>query len=527
MISLIWYSTTPAFQSMVRRRLITELELITGGKVELGSIHATPFRLRIDVRDLTIHGLEKPGEVPYAHVDRMLAQVKVISALGAEFGVSSLTLEHPVVHIIFYPGGTTNQPQPKVERISGKTPVEELFSLSIGELAVHNGEVFWDQEKIPVNFIASDVSATLSYSLLHRHYTGDLRLGKVDTQLKDYRPFSWAAESHFVLTTEGVEVQSLKATSGRSRLQANGRIENFRAPEVQATYIANVDLGELAATARRGDLRRGTMQANGQGKWSSADFSSAGKFQLKDVDYHDLTLDLHKLGAVAEFSVNPKKLSLSQIQVRAFDGTVAGDAELENWNSAPTNGKAVRGKSLGEQKGSVRLRFKELSASALISAITPSSMPLSRANLVGAASGTVETRWTRSFRNSESIIAVDVVPPKQASAGQLPLTMHTRALYRAAPGELQMSQFDTATRATQVHGSGVISSSSALKFTLNTTDIHEWQPVLNAFGEQGRIPLSIHGHATLNGNASGRFPDVTIDASLQAHDFDILLAPLP
>jgi translocation and assembly module TamB len=57
-ISLIWYSTTPAFQSMVRRRLITELELITGGKVELGSIHATPFRLRIDVRDLTIHGLE-------------------------------------------------------------------------------------------------------------------------------------------------------------------------------------------------------------------------------------------------------------------------------------------------------------------------------------------------------------------------------------------------------------------------------------------------------------------------------------
>jgi len=117
---LLWYSTTDAFQAMVRRRLVSELELITGGRVQLGSFHTAPLRLRVDVRDLTIHGLEKNGEVPYAHVDRMLAQVKVISVLGAEFGVSSLELEHPVVHLISYADGSTNQPVPKVERISSK-----------------------------------------------------------------------------------------------------------------------------------------------------------------------------------------------------------------------------------------------------------------------------------------------------------------------------------------------------------------------------------------------------------------------
>src|SRR4051794_10577174 len=173
MISLIWYSTTPAFQSMVRRRLITELELITGGKVQLGSFHTTPLRLRVDVRDLTIHGLEKDGEIPYAHVDRMLAQVKVISVLGAEFGVSSLELEHPVVHIIFYGDGSTNQPVPTVKRISEKNGVEELFSLSIGELKVDGGELIWDHQRIPINFVANDVSTALTYSLLHQHYTGD------------------------------------------------------------------------------------------------------------------------------------------------------------------------------------------------------------------------------------------------------------------------------------------------------------------------------------------------------------------
>ena len=42
---LAWYVTTDAFQTMVRTRLITELENITGGRVELGSIHTVPMRL--------------------------------------------------------------------------------------------------------------------------------------------------------------------------------------------------------------------------------------------------------------------------------------------------------------------------------------------------------------------------------------------------------------------------------------------------------------------------------------------------
>src|SRR5579871_1083255 len=55
---LSWYVTTEVFHSRVRQRLIGALEKITGGRVELGSIHAIPFQLRVEVRDLTIHGRE-------------------------------------------------------------------------------------------------------------------------------------------------------------------------------------------------------------------------------------------------------------------------------------------------------------------------------------------------------------------------------------------------------------------------------------------------------------------------------------
>src|SRR5256886_17593986 len=69
-----WYMTTDSFQVWVRHRLVTELERITGGRVDLGNFHTIPFRLQIEVLDLTIHDLERPVEVPYAHVDRLLAR---------------------------------------------------------------------------------------------------------------------------------------------------------------------------------------------------------------------------------------------------------------------------------------------------------------------------------------------------------------------------------------------------------------------------------------------------------------------
>ena len=115
-----WYSTTESFRTLVRERLIATLERITGGRVELRSIHTVPFHFQIEVRDITIHGKEQAGEVPYAHADSLMAQIKIWSLLRSEIGLSYLALDHPVVHIIVYPDGTTNQPEPRLKPTSDR-----------------------------------------------------------------------------------------------------------------------------------------------------------------------------------------------------------------------------------------------------------------------------------------------------------------------------------------------------------------------------------------------------------------------
>src|SRR5215469_3492372 len=183
--AFLWYITTDSFQHMVRGRLIAAIERATGGRAELGSFHVVPLRFQVEVRDLTIHGREAAGEVPLVHIDSLSAVVNLSSVLGARIAFHSLTLRHPVVHIIFYPDGTTNQPTPR----QTATDFEHLFSIGIGRLDVEQGELLWQDQPAPLAFVSNDISASFDYSFLRRRYSGKFSVGKGKRDLRDSSPW--------------------------------------------------------------------------------------------------------------------------------------------------------------------------------------------------------------------------------------------------------------------------------------------------------------------------------------------------
>ena len=192
--------------------------------------------------------------------------------------------------------------------------------------------------RLPLDFVVHDVSADASYSLLHRRYNGNILLGKIDSRLQNYRPVTWMTEVHFSLGPDSLDIESLKATSGRSRLQASGHLVNFRKPNVVAKYDLTVDLGEASAVARRTEIRQGILEATGEGSWSAAVFSSTGKLSLKNFDWRDKSVALRSAAVSSDYTISPQRLALSGLQAKLLGGDVTGDAEIINWlNSAPAN----------------------------------------------------------------------------------------------------------------------------------------------------------------------------------------------
>ena len=528
LVGLGWYTTTDSFRELVRSRLVAMLEQITGGRVELGSLHTVPFHLQVEVRDLTIHGREKPGEVPYAHLNSLTAQIKIWSILRTEVGLSYLILDHPVIHIILYPDGSTNQPEPKIARVSTAKPIERLFALSISRLEVRHGELIWGDGRIPLDFAASNVSADMSYALFRRTYDGNILLGKADTALENYRPFSWTAEAHFTLSRNRVVVQSLKATSGRSHVQARGQAQDFNrldfsSTKVEGDYDATVDLAEAAAFVRRPEVRHGEIRLTGHGSWSTQDFASIGKVLLSNLDWRDSPVGIHNANLSAQYSVNPKRMVLSQIQGRVLGGSVTGDADVAQWLNTQTASAAAKTKESERQAGTLRLRLKDFSAAEIAGALSTPSRPFHKVKLAGLVSGNVDTRWKGSPRYAEAQFVADVAPPAKVSSAQLPITAHAQGIYRVGPGEMQLDQLNAATRATQVHASGTFSTSAALKLSVTTTDLSEWQPVFSAAGYGGPVPVTLKGHASFNGTASGKISDIVLAGNLQSQDFETLI----
>ena len=520
--ALAWYVTTDAFHAKVRNRLVAELEKITGGRVELGSIHVIPLELRVEVRDLTIHGREAPGQIPYAHVDSLSAHIKVISLFGAEFGFHSLDLQHPVIHIIVYPDGTTNQPELKIPSKPGQSLVEPLFALSISRMSVRQGTLFWNDQVVPLDFIVDDVLADMSYTFLRGRYEGSLRLGKVDCKVENYRPFSGTVATSFSLGKNDVTIQLLKITSGKSSITAHGRVGNFLSPAGEATYEVMLDAGEAGAILREPRLRTGNVKLTGSGEWSQSAFYAAGKFAAKDFAWRDQYADVRPIALSGNYSVNRAQIGLSQLQGTLLGGSVAGEAQFRNWLPAAPPKTA---KSAPEELGSIRLRAKDLTTEQITAAFSRRALPLDRLHLSGIANGTLEMRWRGSTRYAEYQIAAEVVPPSRLAPGQLPLAAHAEGTYRARTRELQVMNFSVTTPASHVQAYGSLTSVASLKVSAATTDVREWQPLIVLLHGPESLPVVLHGKAAFEGTATGNVDQAVLAGNLTAQDFDIRVPP--
>ena len=106
------------------------------------------------------------------------------------------------------------------------------------------------------------------------------RSGKVDTAFEDFRPFAWMTTADFSLGTTFADVKSLQWSSGRSSLEASGRISDFRNPRLDGSYDATSISAEAAAIARRHDLREGVAEFKGNGHWSLSELYDATRLLL-------------------------------------------------------------------------------------------------------------------------------------------------------------------------------------------------------------------------------------------------------
>ena len=310
-IGALIYLNSGSFREAVRQRVIAELQQMTGGRVKSESFTWNLSTLHFEARNVTIHGREAAGEVPYAHADRIGVDVKIVSFFTRKISLENVAIDRLVLHLMIYPDGTTNQPPPQPSTPSEESSAQNLFDLAIKQIAVRQGTLMLDQEKIPFDLDGKDISAGMNYVPSQKAYDGHLDLTPLTIAYRNAPLMQAEMHAGFILRSGETEIKSLRLAAGGSKVDASGTLRNYNNPELALQYQASLDLAQVGSTAKWKQLRAGRAELNGKGVYQGSRYSSQGTLGIRGMEWRDATVHVSSVDATSPYSVTQDKLVLS------------------------------------------------------------------------------------------------------------------------------------------------------------------------------------------------------------------------
>lgn len=507
-----WYLGSAAFGEWVRKEVIAKLESVTGGRVDMRSLHWNVSRLELEANDLVIHGLEPANEAPLARVAKLTINARIISLLRREVDLTYLGLQQPEIHLIVGANGKTNVPEPK--QPTGGDPVKQLFDLAISRMKLSDGVLQLNERRMPLDFAANDVVASSRFDSKDRRYDGTLGIGKIAAKYADYREVPLALQMEFSAWQARAQIKRLQLQSQRSILETKGTVESFKDPELRFEYNGAVDLPQAGAILRTNLLRKGMLTLVGTGEYKTGKYSTAGKITASSVDYADVGVQLREAGISGDFTADNSGFQLKNVAGRLLGGNVTGNFEVK---SGPLS------------SGQAHLRLAGLSLAEASRSFATRQLPLDKLNLAGGVNGSLGFTWKDSPARGIAEFVLDFAPPATPQPGQLTPAGTARGNYDLRTATLELRPLQLSTAATKLDATGRIGTrTAALSLNFGTSNLDEIEGVLNALGQRS-LPLDLGGSASFSGTVSGGLRNPEVQGHVQATDFTYLysISPAP
>jgi translocation and assembly module TamB len=515
---LLFYASSAHFANLVREKVVNVLEDATGGRVELQSLHWNARHLSVEVEGLTIHGLEGPGEVPYAHLDRLYARVRILSLVQARLGLVYLEVDRPTIHLIIYPDGRTNQPVPKAKGKSDDASAISVFDLQAGRIEVRNGVVLLNQRAMPFQLAANDVGVVVTYAPATGHYLGELACADITAQKGNTAVVRSKLDISLEVARDAIYLNVLHFATSKTRLQVSGTVSHFANPQWKGSADGTVDLAEVSALGVVDGFQRGSanLALTGQGSGASQ-FVVDGNTRLANVTFSIPYVLIDGLNATTRLHVTPQEITLPDIVGRPRQGGIVNAAlRLTNWQGrVPVM--------------NIRARVRGVLLSTVLYSVVERGYQDLGFDTLGE--GPVNVDWTGDASDLTVAAKLVMTTPDKTPPGELPISGTVDAKYFQRGGRVQINQLEAHSPATTLNVTGLlgvypVNEPSNLTIHLVNHNLGEFDRVLKTLdlgidGKKGigGLPVQLHGDATFDGQGLGSLVDPAFKGHLTANRF--------
>jgi translocation and assembly module TamB len=582
-VGMYFWASSSTFENIIRKRLIARVETATGGRAEIASFHWNLLRLEAEADGLVLHGREAPGETPFAQLASMRVDIDVLGFWSPRVLLRDLDLVRPQIHLIVYPDGTTNQPQPR--RASASHPLDTLFDLQAHHVEVEHGSFDFDnrsdendfQERhIPLDFAANDVAVLLKY--LPRGATtpdgyhldagiGDLRLTRGPAAHPE-APVQGYLQAAMDFTRNAAYLRSLRLTTrGKGApdrvLNIAGELTDFSHPRWKATVQGELDLRVMEPALGFPRTPEGIARLNLAAQGQRTEFRVDGLVHADNASYIGNGVVARGVGLDARVHADPLRLQITNVTVRLKPGgQLEGDVLLDHWISplpgvpiieaaAPLVKRGKNGKSQTKTQaaapppahppiadlhtnGKVNANFRDVALDTLLDMV--SYPPYQRLGLDARLNGPSNAVWMNGDVNTLAVSAnFALSPASKLASGEAPTSGTIDATYFHRDGSVDLRNLQVTLPASQINAHGRLgaypmSRPTGIDIEFQSHDLGEFDTLLRDLGFRrngtsgaAALPVALNGEADFRGSWTGSLVDPHLTGDLSATNLTVAI----
>ncbi len=558
-VAAYFIASSAAFENLVRKRLIAQIETATGGRAEIASFHWRLLHLEAEADGVVIHGTEDPGDAPYSQIDRLRVEVSIFGFLAPHISLRDLEIVRPQLHFIVYRDGSTNQPRPLRPKQHGKSAVDTFFDLRASQITVEQGMLDYDDRAatfdaqnryLPVDFKADNVSLQIIYvpgpfrSLESYRVNASAEDLVLDRQLprKQSPPVNGKFQLSLELQRNHVALRSFQLTA-HSRgeqdrvLRVTGSLDDFTHPRWHANFDGDLDMRLLDPVTGYADSPDGIAHLHLAADGTAPAFQISGDVHVDGGSYLGAGMNATGVNLDAHIDADRGKLLITQIVARMRPGgQIEGSVSLAPWlpgaQFVPAQITARIGTQGSEESrrarnvlvrpaassipmnGKVTANFKGVSLDTILDTVCPPQYR--RLGFAARVNGPASATWSNGDVRTIAVSSTFALSPLQpAPAGEAPATGVIDATYTQRNGGVDLRDLEMHLPASDFVARGSlgaypVTSASALTVDFHSHDLSEFDAVLRSLGleRNGRtgtkaLPAVLTGQADFHGTWTG------------------------
>jgi translocation and assembly module TamB len=473
-----------------RKTIVEQLERTTGARVELGNFHFGWRLLTARFDGLTLYGREPAGSPPLFHADSLIFAAHIDSLWHRKISLSSVEMSHFSAHVQIEKDGSTNLPGSNVRVASGGPGVQQLFSLRVDQLRLNDGEILWNDKRVPLQARGGNFEFGLDYT---EEAGQPVYLGTVSWQqfeiaaLKDL-PFKSNFSARFSLRQDSFSVTQLQWKTPGVEVDAQANMASFATSAWTFRYRSQLRLEELWAILRKRGAPGGHVELVGDGKYADGKMNFAGRYTADRLTmnyqwFHPGNVTIH-----GSYRADNRGLDSPDLEAQILGGTATS---LLRVNFPKLDFRAE-----------TKVRGMELRQA--LAAEDNRNLPINPLHWTSRMDVDATTTWTADFKHVDSRGFSIWTPPDAPPPGQIPTAAHFDFHYSMDGGQFDLSPGEISTASSRIQFRGPLSMmDTSVDLTVDTDDLTPWDDFINRLRGPDAEPQVIGGRFHWEGRLTG------------------------